>query len=173
MQNEPQFFIISPDFWQTLYGVLRIIFIVLDVALVIGFLVALVGGLHFRQGWRPGKRSRAAVLALRSAVFRERWELVTKRFVPNSGDAMRLAIIEADALIDSILKEFGFEGEHMADRLSKVGPDSLRCLDRLWRAHRLRNELVHTPGFTLLSVDAERAMRDYEAFLKEVKILNV
>jgi len=65
----------------------------------------------------------------------------------------------------------GLAGEHMADRLGQIKEAEVRTLDRLWRAHRVRNDLVHSPGFSLSLFDAKRVIDDYEAFLKEVKVL--
>ena len=56
----------------------------------------------------------------------------------------RLAVIEADKLVDTVLKKAGVEGESFADRLRKVE----KLIDRntyngMWEAHKARNELVH------------------------------
>ena len=56
----------------------------------------------------------------------------------------RLAIIEADKLVDTVLKRGGVGGTTMADRLRKAE----RVVDRktyqdMWDAHKVRNQLVH------------------------------
>ena len=101
----------------------------------------------------------------------ERWQDITKKFNVGSPDSIRVAIIEADGLADSALKQMGLRGEHMADRLENISDQELKSLDRLWRAHKLRNDLVHSPGFEVSSGEAERAMGDYQAFLSEIGIL--
>ncbi|MDP3975076.1 MAG: hypothetical protein Q8P88_02220, partial [Candidatus Jorgensenbacteria bacterium] len=82
-----------------------------------------------------------------------------------------LAIIEADKLVDDALKTSGLQGEHMADRLEKLRVEDYPTLDRLWRAHRVRNELVHTPDFGINEGDAKDVLRVYEKFLKELGAL--
>ena len=84
---------------------------------------------------------------------------------------MRFSILEADMLVDAILKDAGIEGETMADRLSKISPETLSSLGQLWKAHRLRNQLSEKGEFEVAPVDAESAIAGYEAFLREVKIL--
>lgn len=37
--------------------------------------------------------------------------------------------------------------------------------------HRMRNDLVHTPGFVLSLEDAKMALEGYEAFLKELEVI--
>jgi hypothetical protein len=155
---------------QIIFNILRIIFILLDVILVAGFIILIVKTWKFRPNLHLKEKTKR-IFTLRTEVFRERWQSVIRRFNLSSPESMRLAIIEADGVVDAILKEVGVPGEHMADRLMKIAPESLSSLNRLWRAHRLRNELVHTPGFTLSAEEAKAAMEDYESFLKEIGIL--
>jgi len=169
--NEQLAFFKDPQFWTALHAILNWIFGILDIALCIGFAYALTQAWPFRPKLCRAIKSRTGALTLRTAVFRDRWQEVVKRLALQTPDAMRLSVIEADALVDSILKDLGFEGGHMADRLSKITPESLACIDRLWHAHRLRNELVKTPDFSISESDAQKAIGDYEAFLKEIKIL--
>lgn len=152
------------------YRVVKVIFIIADILLAAGFLYALMQGLKYRPKFKLQEK-RVGKLTLRTAVFRDRWHSVLRKFSTEYPESMRLGIIEADSLVDSILKDMGLEGEHMADRLSRIDPESFQSLQALWRAHRLRNELVHTPGFSLSSEDAKKAIADYESFLREVRIL--
>lgn len=56
----------------------------------------------------------------------------------------KMAIIEADKLVDTVLKRAGIKGESMADRLRRCE----KMVDRssyqaMWDAHKVRNQLVH------------------------------
>ena len=84
---------------------------------------------------------------------------------------MKLAIIDADGLVDDVLKQMGLPGEHFADRLARLTPEELKTFDKVWTAHRVRNDLVHTPGFALGLDEARRVMKSYEAFLIEIKAI--
>jgi len=56
----------------------------------------------------------------------------------------KLAVIEADKLADMILKKAGVKGESMAERLRGVEKLIDRSVyQRMWEAHKVRNELVH------------------------------
>lgn len=164
-------FFLAVDFWQSVLGVVRVVFIVFDALFFIGFVFAFRKAWAFKPRIRLKEKHPKRTLTLRTAVFRERWQLVMRQFSIGSPESLRLSIIEADAVVDAVLKDIGLQGEHMADRLAKVNPDSLTTLNRLWRAHRLRNELVHTPGFSLSPQDARATLNDYESFLKEIGIL--
>jgi len=96
---------------------------------------------------------------------------VLKRIGTGTQEGLRLAIIEADKLADDALKRMGFAGEHMADRLDKISDDDLRSLDKLWRAHRIRNNVVHTPGFELSPASSRQVIEEYQAFFTEIGLL--
>lgn len=157
--------------WE-IYNTIAAIFIIGDVVLVVGFIVA------YREAWRfhPTYESKKGAAAARretmhDIVMRERWHATMTKFALGTPEAARVAIIEADALVDAALKNMQIEGEHLADRLSNIESDDIASMPRVWRAHRMRNDLVHTPGFAVTPKDAERTMRDYEAFLKEIGVI--
>lgn len=147
---------------------LRIVIVVLDVLLLTGFFYAAVKGWSYKPPIELAERVQGKTRTLRRAIFEERWRDILKKASAASPDSMRLAVIEADSLVNDALGQLGFEGKHMADRLMNLNPDDYKTLNALWRAHRLRNELVHTPGFFLSPEDANKLLSDYEAFLKEV-----
>lgn len=99
-----------------------------------------------------------------------RWKAVLAKAAA-SPESATLAVIEADTLVDDVLRRLGLTGETMADRLDQLDPQEIKTLDRLWRVHRIRNALVHRPGFSISSADATEMLGAYESFLKEVEIL--
>lgn len=55
-----------------------------------------------------------------------------------------LAVIEADKLVDAVLKKANITGNSMADRLRKTESMVDRGVYQgMWDAHKLRNSLVH------------------------------
>ncbi len=160
-----------PGIWQTLLSVFRAIFIFLDAVLLGIFLYSLKQVWAFRPKFRAERKAKKKTVTLRTALVLEGWRKVREKASVGSPESLRLAVIEADTIVDGVLKEIGISGEHMADRLAKVNPDTLKSLERVWRAHRLRNDLAHTPGFSLSAEDAREAIEDYEAFLKEIGVL--
>ena len=80
-------------------------------------------------------------------------------------------MIEADALVDACLKQAGYQGEHMSDRLSQIDPQEIGSLQMLWRAHKLRNDIVHTPGFIISTDDARIALKSFEVFMTDLGAL--
>lgn len=148
--------------------IIRPIVIVLDVLLAALFIFLLtkifpmqtVPSMFHHRKKKKEERKDPAIIA--------QWELVQTKAVTGKPESLRLAVIEADALVDAVLKGAGYEGENLAERLARVLPSEVKSVEGVWAAHRLRNDLVHTPGFVLTLESAKAALDVYEAFLKEV-----
>lgn len=102
-------------------------------------------------------------------VVLKHWTAIVKRANTGTPENLRWSIMEADALVDFVLKERQAPGDTMADRLANFRRDDYKTVDKLWDAHKLRNEIAHTPGFQVKSRQAERALVAYRDFLKEIK----
>lgn len=83
----------------------------------------------------------------------------------------KLAVIESDNFFDYVLKYFHYDGESLAERLQKVPAGVLSNIDDIWRAHRVRNNLVHDPNYRISYKQAEFVMNAYARALKDFKIL--
>ena len=83
----------------------------------------------------------------------------------------KLAVIEADKLLDGVLKSMMFPGETMADRL-KVSAYKYPDIRQVWGAHKLRNQLVHDSAFELTARQAHYALKDYARALRTLNTLD-
>lgn len=83
----------------------------------------------------------------------------------------KFAVIEADSLVDSILKAGGYLGDTMGDRLKNIDKTQIVSLDGLWEAHKIRNRLAHDVDYFLRYGEAKRALQLYEKTLKELNAL--
>ena len=55
----------------------------------------------------------------------------------------KLAIIEADIVLDQTLKERGYIGDTLGERLRSITPSQLSSIDDAWEAHMVRNKIAH------------------------------
>ena len=145
----------------------------LDSIVIIWLAWLIPKALKFRPHIRPHKanhKARGPVTTLRDVETVRRWNDIVRRLAVATPDALKIAVIDADKLVDDALKRLGVAGEHMADRLEKLPREDFKTLDRVWDAHRVRNNLVHTPGFQLSADNTKRTLGNYEAFLRELKV---
>ncbi len=156
---------------DTLINIIRAVMILFTLALAFGFGYALYQSWSFHPKFQLERDRAKKITTLRETVMKERWQSILKRFALGTPEAMRMAVIEADALTDAALKDMDVPGEHLADRLSNLETEEMKSINGIWQAHRMRNDLVHTPGFALSPEDAKTILGYYEAFLKEVEML--
>lgn len=82
---------------------------------------------------------------------------------PNQADKKQ-AVIQADSAFDRLLKEAQVPGQTMGERLKSIANRVDRGLyNRLWEAHKKRNELVHETS----SFVAHWDKADYVSIYKE------
>ena len=83
----------------------------------------------------------------------------------------KFAIIEADKLVDDILKKGGYPGDSMGERLTNIQKEQLLSLDGLWTAHKIRNKLAHDSAYFLRYAEARQAIKFYEEALRELNAI--
>ena len=78
----------------------------------------------------------------------------------------KYSIIEADKLVDTVLKRAGMQGNSMADRLRKTEKLVPRSIyQKIWDAHKLRNQLVHEVDYELNDETAIQALWKMKKYL--------
>lgn len=98
----------------------------------------------------------------------ERWKSI--RHTSQQGQmGAKLAVMEADTLLDSALKSLLMPGTTLGERL-KMACYKYPKLKDVWWAHKIRNQLVHEASFQLSSRMATQALNEFE---KAFKILNL
>ena len=83
----------------------------------------------------------------------------------------KLAIIEAEGLLDDIFKKMGFLGEAIGDRLKQITPSQLENIEEIREAHKIRNNIVHDPDYRLSLEEAKKAFEIYEKALINLEAL--
>jgi uncharacterized membrane protein len=84
----------------------------------------------------------------------------------------KLALIEADIILDEILKQQGYAGASLGERLRSISPSSLASLDDAWQAHKLRNQIAHGGvDFVLTQKLAKETINRYLRVFADLGIL--
>lgn len=92
--------------------------------------------------------------------------------IANNGKEMyyKMAIIEADKLLDDVFKKLGTPGSTMGERL-KFLIYKYPGLKKVWEAHIIRNNISHESNYELYKSTAQRALSIYKNALKELGAL--
>ncbi len=80
----------------------------------------------------------------------------------------RLAIVEADSILDALMTQLGFRGETLGDKLKAATQDKFRNLTNAWEVHTIRNRIAHEgASFELSQHEAKRVIALYEQIFRE------
>jgi hypothetical protein len=109
--------------------------------------------------------------ALPTGVLRDRWNALLQHLESTHESQWKVAVIEADKLVDDALARAGFPGATFGDRLSNIQPGMLVSLDGVWWAHKIRNRLAHEVDYFLRYTEARQAIGYYEAALSELQLI--
>jgi hypothetical protein len=95
-----------------------------------------------------------------------KWQQVQEHVASHNPHEWRLAILEADIILDELVYErFSDLGETLGERLKRVDRADFRSIDKAWEAHRTRNAIAHEGSSFELS---EREMRHILNLYEEV-----
>ena len=109
--------------------------------------------------------------AAKESPLGSRWDEIQKHLNSTKEAEWKFAVIEADSLVDYILKSSGYPGDTMGERLKNIDKSQIVTLDYLWEAHKIRNRLAHDMNYFLRYGEAKRAIQLYEKTLKELQAL--
>ncbi len=101
-----------------------------------------------------------------------RWEKIVKLSESENSSDWRLAIIEADIMLDELLGKLQLPGDTMGEKLKAVEQSDFTTIEQAWEAHKARNNIAHEgEGFLLNQRETHRIISLYEAVFKEFEII--
>ena len=90
---------------------------------------------------------RASVSQQTEAAIKGDWANIDILIGQKGPSQLRQALITADKTLDAALKD-SVAGENMGERLKNVKDKfEWSAYDKLWKAHKMRNSMVHEAGF--------------------------
>jgi hypothetical protein len=105
-------------------------------------------------------------------VVDSRWDKVTQMISSTNPNDWRLAIIEADNMLDHMLLVLGYPGATIGERLMSTTPAQFPALDLAWQAHKVRNKIAHEGmNYQLDYRDAIHAYRCYEKVFRDASYI--
>lgn len=101
-----------------------------------------------------------------------RWMEVEEHVHSNNPNDWKLAIIEADVMLEKMLEEAGFAGVTIADRLRSASGRSFGTIEDAWQAHRVRNQIAHGGSdFVLTQRMAQATIIQYKKVFQEFGVV--
>jgi hypothetical protein len=111
-------------------------------------------------------------LVTKKGKLRRKWDLIREKIKKDDESMNKVAIIEADNIIDDLIKRMKYKGENMGERLAGITPGQIENIKELQKAHEIRNRIIHEENFKLNKEQVEEVMGYYENFLRDFEVLN-
>lgn len=131
----------------------RLIFVIACVAIVAGVILLAVVTKGQKQ--------------LDKQKYRSKWLKVEASLQKNTPASYHLAVLNADKLLDQAMKEAGYKGSTMGDRM-KNAKQVFSNRNGVWAAHKLRNQIAHETDVRVEYDAARRALASFKQALKDV-----
>lgn len=156
-------------YWSVLVAI-AVIFSLLFGALIVYCVVRI---LQVRR--HEHERFHAAAETLRAKDVPKtqlRWNRVLEQVHSDNEQNWRLAILEADIMLNELLDVLGYRGETMADKMKQATRANFGTIDLAWEAHRVRNDIAHAGSIKHLSqYEARRVIGLFEQVFREFRFI--
>jgi len=172
MPSLPQIisFIVNPPFVGILLYI-KTAFIVASLILLIAAIIIffqgtwlnLAYGVRFSEffGYKPTE----------ARQFSKQWQKIAKRLRTGAESESKLALMEADRLLDETLDKVGLKGEGVADRLRQASPGVFPNLNEMLEVHKVSSDIIHDPDYKLSAEEAKNVMNKFEKIFKDLEVL--
>ncbi len=159
----PTFFII----WQ----VLRIVFLIIS-AFFIGLLIYLFKvndylDMRYLENYSEFRKTKPYL----KVDLSKEWKDVVKHAKGEKEAERKMAVIEADDMVDSVLLKIGYSGETLLDKLAKLNKEIIPNIEEVKEAHRKRRDIAYDPNKSISREEAEEIVSVYEEVFKDLRIL--
>lgn len=111
--------------------------------------------------------SKRGAVALDVEKYRSQWLAIESQLKRDEVSSYHLTVLNADKLLDKALKERGFRGETMGERM-KSARETWSNANAAWGAHKLRNQIAHEHDVRVTYDDARRALGGFKQALKDI-----
>jgi hypothetical protein len=127
-----------------------------------------------KTGWFSLRVDRVRDVILKTDMPKKRaqaaWAATQKHFFAGDANDLKIAVMEADNILNDALQYAGIRGVNLGDRLKTIKRGQMPNLEDVWAAHKLRNEIAHETNFSLKRDTVERALDAYEVALKNLGV---
>ena len=99
--------------------------------------------------------------------YQTRWLKIENSLDKDNRRSYGMAVLDADKLLDRALNEMGIPGKSMGEKLKKLG-NRMPDLNKVWFAHKLRNQIAHDSDFEINYNQARQALTIFRQALKNL-----
>ncbi|MDO8564518.1 MAG: hypothetical protein Q7R88_00820 [bacterium] len=104
--------------------------------------------------------------------LQKRFERIKSHMESEKESDWRLAVLEADVMLDEMISGMGYRGDSLGEKLKAIEKSDFTTLEKAWEAHVIRNRIAHEGAlFPLTHREARRVIGLYEEVFKEFQYI--
>ncbi|MFH1551853.1 MAG: hypothetical protein ABIC36_03180 [bacterium] len=158
--------------WQDIIILIKIFSFIISLALLIAIIYLIIKlRKSIKATLEMALESTSIASNLPKKEMDKKWESILEKLETKDENAYKMAVIEADNMVDNMLKATGYQGEDMGERLKQITSAQLANINELWEAHKVRNRLAHETDFHLSHGQAKRAIEIYQRALENLEAI--
>ncbi len=165
-------FITNPNMWSTL-GIISIMLSIIFLFIIIFSLVRMIE-IQIHEKEEIEHEIHEAYLKQKEIerTLNPRWHYIqTLIESPNESD-WRVAIIEADKMLEEILKDRGLSGNTVSELLESAKESGYMSIQDAWSAHLKRNQIAHEGSdFQLSQIEGRKIIKMFQNFFEELRVV--
>lgn len=105
-------------------------------------------------------------------VQASRWAGVQEHILSDVQGNWKIAIIDADSMLEDLLDQLGFKGENLGEKLKGIDMEKYASLKDAWEAHLFRNQIAHEGiQFEVSQPEAKRIIAIYEQIFRDFRYI--
>jgi hypothetical protein len=102
-----------------------------------------------------------------------RWDKVEEYMKSVNPSDWKIAILEADNILDEVVERMGYQGSTLGERMKMIEASDFPYLDEAWQAHKVRNSIAHKgTDYPLTRSEADQTIDIYHRVFRELGYLS-
>ncbi|MEX0910030.1 MAG: hypothetical protein WDZ75_01915 [Candidatus Paceibacterota bacterium] len=143
------------SFFETFFFWLQVVSMFVSLFLILGIIYSSIRINHIRKKEKEALGVAAVPTESLSGevdtLVNPRWERVLTLAESDSEQDWRIAILEADIMLDDMMSRMQYDGDTLGEKLKAVEKSDFNSIDDAWEAHKVRNEIAHKGNEYILS----------------------
>jgi len=111
-------------------------------------------------------------LVNKKSKLKLQWENILARMQSDNPSEYKVAVIEADRMVEDLIRRLGYKGKNMSEILSEVKPGQIENMEEIRKSHEVRNRIIHDESFVLDRETAKKTLQSYEDFLDSFEVFD-
>lgn len=153
---------------QGFYLFLKIFCVLFDFSVIAFIIYVWITSPYLRRMWFWDVKEFFNYHAYMVRRINKDWNKIIGRVKTNMETEFKLAVIEADLLLNEVLLRLGYAGANLTEKLEKTPKGKLSNHDQIREADLIYQKIVHDPSYKLSRDETKKAILIFEQAFKDL-----